>query len=374
MGNDGFINRPMAIALDAVRGLAAVMVLLGHAVQIGVYDGPWPFGQRLQHNPVVIFFVLSGLVIATSALRGKGGLLDYTVARVARIMPVALFALAFGSIAYFVGTSLQLDGYHHAVQYRTPTVQTVLFPLFFLSERGNGNGPLWNPPYWSLVYEVWFYALFGAAFYLRGVRRWLVLGALGVLATPKLLVMFPLWLLGALLARFAPDKGLPLPASLAAIVAGGGLWRWCNETPVSLGSMDWAWQREWMLNVGFSQYAITDTGMGLGIMLIFLGMRPFVTALAGVMDRIDRPARWLAGCSFTLYVMHWPLLNLMRGFGWVAGDSLIAFAGLMAAVIAFAAFIARVTEHRRSAVRALLYRWLARAGGKGREPVAGTAG
>jgi peptidoglycan/LPS O-acetylase OafA/YrhL len=365
MGDHGFINRPMAIALDAVRGVAALLVLLGHAAQVGIYDGPWPFSERLQHNPVVVFFVLSGLVIATSAIRARGGLFDYAVARAARIMPVALFALAFGTLAFLASGWLPYPVAGQLPQYRTWDAQALLLPLVFLSERGDGHGPLWNPPYWSLAYEVWYYAIFGAAFYLAGVKRWLVLGALAVLAGIKVLALLPLWLLGVALARFAPADGLPLPASIAALLAGGALWKWCNATPLSINSLGAAPPIGWMSEWGYSEYAITDTGMGLGIMLIFLGMRPFVTMLASELDWIERPVRWLAGCSFTLYLLHWPLLNLMRGMGLVAGDSVALFAVMVAAIVALAGAVATLTEHRRGKVRAMLYQLVRKAGADG---------
>lgn len=365
MGDNGFINRPMAIALDAVRGVAAVLVLLGHAVQVGIYDGPWSFSERLQHNPVVVFFVLSGLVIATSAMRSRGGLTEYGVARAARIMPVALFTLAFGALAYLASGWLPYPVADHLEQYRTWDAQALLLPLVFLSERGEGHGPLWNPPYWSLAYEVWYYAMFGAVFYLAGVKRWLVVGALAVLAGIKVLALLPLWLLGVALARFAPEDGLPLPASIAALLAGGALWKWCNATPLSINSLGAASPTGWISEWGYSEYAITDTGMGLGIMLIFLGMRPFVTMLARELDWIERPVRWLAGCSFTLYLLHWPLLNVMRGLGVVAGDSLALFAVMVAAIIALAGAVATLTEHRRDKVKAVLHQLMHKAGADG---------
>jgi peptidoglycan/LPS O-acetylase OafA/YrhL len=93
MRDTPFITRPLSILLDLVRVLAALAVLVGHAVQLGHYRGPYPFTMLFQHNAVIVFFVLSGLVIAASVDRGGHRLGDYAVARLSRFLPVALPAL-----------------------------------------------------------------------------------------------------------------------------------------------------------------------------------------------------------------------------------------------------------------------------------------
>ena len=67
------------------------------------------------------------------------------------------------------------------------------------------------------------------------------------------------------------------------------------------------------------------------------------------------PIRWLAECSFTLYLIHWPILNLMHGLEIGAGDNPLLFILIVAAIIALAGQVARVTEHRRGDLR----RWIA---------------
>jgi len=70
----------------------------------------------------------------------------------------------------------------------------------FLSQSGAAYGPVWNPPYWSLCYEVWYYALFGAAVYLPPARRMLWLVLLAAIAGPRILLLLPVWLAGVWLA------------------------------------------------------------------------------------------------------------------------------------------------------------------------------
>ena len=96
----------------------------------------------------------------------------------------------------------------------------VLLPLVFLSESAIGQGLVWNPPFWSLVYEVWFYALFGAALFLRGWLRVLVLACFALIAGWKILLMAPIWLLGAALVHWQKHLCLPLSRSGLALVPG----------------------------------------------------------------------------------------------------------------------------------------------------------
>ncbi len=166
----GFVTRPLSICLDLVRFAAALVVLVCHAAQAGLYSGRLPGTPLAQHYAVVVFFVLSGLVIAASAARRRSTLGAFAIARAARILPVSVAALIFSTMAYLVTAALGGPAMHNDTYGQLSLGGTVL-PLLFLSESTWGAGPVWNPPYWSLCYEVWYYALFGAAVYLRGPGR-----------------------------------------------------------------------------------------------------------------------------------------------------------------------------------------------------------
>ena len=53
-----------------------------------------------------------------------------------------------------------------------------------------------NFPFATLDYEAWYYVLFGLAAFLRGRRRMAALAAAALLAGPKILLLFPIWLMG----------------------------------------------------------------------------------------------------------------------------------------------------------------------------------
>lgn len=355
MVQTGFINRPMSIALDAVRGLAALVVLLGHAVQHDIYSGPIPFPDVLQHQAVVIFFVLSGLVIANAAFQRPGTLADFTVARLARIIPVALFAVLFSALAWLVGHDAPNGIIDAPQRFNDPGIASLVLPLVFLSESEWGTGPLWNAPYWSLVYEVWYYALFGAAFYLRGWQRVAVLALLIPLAGLRVLLLLPAWLLGVALARWAPKNALSERVSALAILAGLALTLSASKLAFGLAPLLEAWTLPLAEHLYLSRYAMSDTLLALGVALAFLGLRTLADQRSATLDKYQRPIGWLADCSFTIYLIHWPILNLLHGYGITAGSSLLGLLAILALIVAFCGQVARITEHRRTDVR----RWLA---------------
>lgn len=372
MAEPGFLSRPLSLALDAVRGLAAVVVLMGHAVQLGLYTGPWPFDISLQHNAVVVFFVLSGLVIANSAFRRPSSLADYAIARLARVGPMVPVAVAAGLIAWGLA---QLDGAPISdvggPAYTTASLSAVVLPLLLLSETPFGVGPLWNAPFWSLVCEVWFYALFGVAFYLRGWRRVVVLALVATVAGFKVLLLLPIWLLGVALARWAPAGGLSPSRGLILLLAGLITGMVATSLQLTLNLLFADALGVPSSSLGFAQVVLADTLFGLGVVLCFLGLKPLAEQRAALVERLRPQIAWLAECSFTLYLVHFPLLMLARHYGVSAGDNPLLFAAALALIVALAGQVAKLTEHRRPQVRRWLAdRWAARSAPRQPQPAA----
>jgi peptidoglycan/LPS O-acetylase OafA/YrhL len=336
-----FINRPMSITLDLVRASAALAVLVGHAAQLGLYTGAWPFTVMLQHNAVVVFFVLSGLVIATSIERKKMTLVDYVIARCARILPVALFAMAF-TVAVFI-IAVKLAPQSIAIEDFDHLTARIVLPLFFFSESQIGLGAVWNAPFWSLCYEVWYYAIFGAAFFLRGRPRVLWIALLALMAGFKILILLPIWLMGVWLAHRRANDGTATLASVGYLIA--GLLIAVVATVDAEHTAQMLFQATG-LNLGFSEHVLTDLLLGVAVTLCLVGVRPLADKAAGILQFCERPIRSAAGMSFTLYVLHWPILLLLHSLSITGGESLPAFLGLLAAMCLFCAAVATVIERK----------------------------
>jgi peptidoglycan/LPS O-acetylase OafA/YrhL len=354
MREASFITRPLSILLDLARALAAMAVLVGHALQFGFFAGPTPLTLSFQHNAVMVFFVLSGLVIATSVDSGRVTLSGYALARASRILPVALPAVLFAAAVAWLDASLPAPLFGHDVGGVQPG--DVISALLFLTDSYQIELPM-NPPYWSLSYEVWFYALFAAATFLDGRRRavWLVL--LALVAGPNALLPLPVWLVGVALARIpqarrvSPALGTLFVAlaliSLAAVPLA--------ETPLHnllRTIVPWA--------MGYSLYALSDLLLAVAIALGFAGLRAVTADGAPWLEKIAGPVRYCANFSFSLYLLHWPILKLLRIAGLPSASTVPGFAAILLVPLAASAAFASVTEHRRHAVRALLERAIGR--------------
>lgn len=356
-----FITPALSILLDAVRAIAALLVLGGHAVQMEIYTGPYPFGPTVQHYAVIVFFVLSGLVIAHSVRSGNYTLRDYTIARAARIVPVSLFAVAFSTAIYLLLASRGLFPLVAPDLNNQFSLEAVVLPVLFLSESGDGAGPLWNPPYWSLTYEVWFYALFGAGLFLKGTRRIIVVALFCWLAGWRILVMMPIWLIGAALVRYGtvwePAKAThaTILALLALVLMSVSRIYAFDAQPLMFN-----FHAQFGYLLRFSEYALTDLLFGVGVAMLFVAFRYFATQIESGLRSAEPGIKWLAGFSFSLYILHWPMLSALSALGIGAGTSPLAFLALLGGIIGACALIAQFTEYRSRDVRAWMTRVIAR--------------
>ncbi len=163
--------------LSAYRGLAALLVSVGHLEQVFIrpYSSVYsPYAGLLAQASVMVFFVISGYSIASSASRlinKPNPVYEYVLKRLCRVLPplitaITLMYFLFLIAPYFFATGsndfLKGKGLVRAGLYFD--LCQVLGSLFFLNgfftTTPNSNGPLW-----SLSYEVWLYGIFFSLFY-----------------------------------------------------------------------------------------------------------------------------------------------------------------------------------------------------------------
>jgi len=292
-------------------------------------------------------------VIAASALHRPTTFARFAIARMARILPVSLAALAFATLAFIIVTTLG-GSPQHTDTYGQLSLRGTILPLLFLSESPWGAGPVWNPPYWSLCYEVWYYALFGAAVFLRGPMRIVTLCAFALLAGPRILLMLPVWLVGVTLV-LTPAARRAGPAAGAALLAAGLAGAWFHTEFVMPGlHLMRALAHPFEAQLSFSRFALSDFLLALCVAAACAGLRALATRWPAPSRLVAAPARVLAGFSFTLYLFHWPLLLVAKSVGITAGPSLPGFAAEIAIIVAFCYAISLGTEQQRDRVRALL--------------------
>jgi peptidoglycan/LPS O-acetylase OafA/YrhL len=302
--------------------------------------------------------VLSGLVIAHVVHTKPGGAGTYVFDRATRLLSVALPALLLGFVLDRMGTRIAPDVYPGWAYVELPLWEILLRGLTFSNEWNGLAARLGsNGPYWSLSYEAAYYALFGIAVYTRGVRRILLLALGGWVFGPNLLLLLPAWLMGVavqgVLARGGVAHGraalalavLPVVAYVLALRLGvPDLLR----VPIA----------EYRATLRFSDEFIWNNLLAVLMALHLLGMAGL---LRGRRDFRNAAAiRWLAGGSFSLYLVHYPVLQALAAMGLDSSD-LVEDVLLIAATLAICYGFAELTERRLALFRGALTRmrwWL----------------
>ncbi len=367
-----FSDTTASVLLDAIRGVAAILVLLEHWRNAFFVDLPQVPSHRTLlspvyllcaagHQAVVIFFVLSGYLISGSVLRAfdrhEWSWRQYLAHRLVRLWIVLLPALILGACWDRLGLHSQWApalysgaNYNHMVGDVTQSLswqdflgnaaflQTVLVPTF------GSNGALW-----SLANEFWYYILFplAACIAWRIYRKPLPVAISGlafclvaIFVTRDILLAFPVWLLGVLL-HFIPRRVTSPFARIAAAFAYAIVF----FAAVVLE------HRHWHIS-----QALSD---------LILGIATFVLlwVLLGAVNRakqtaLSRLSRATARFSFTLYLAHTPILIFLVAM--LAGDTrwspgvktgLTAFAALLI-IVGYSWLLASLTEFKTDRVRA----------------------
>jgi peptidoglycan/LPS O-acetylase OafA/YrhL len=311
------MKQAFSIWLDALRIAATLIVVVSHIAYPRFTDGTyiWIRDLNLGSDAVILFFVISGLVIAKAAER-DAILSRYAFNRATRIysvmVPALLLAWAFDRIGFGIDPAAYPPPFYQSL----PLATFLLRGLTFSNEWGiadpvrlGSNGPLW-----SLSYEVAYYALFGVVVFLTGVRRLACALLLALVVGPNVFLLIPAWLMGVWLWRRIRSEGQPrlspraalLLAVLPAALYGLALWL---SVPLLLLQVT-----ETLLPASipvsalrFSNEFIWNGMIGALFTLHLLAMSRLLTDWR----RGAFAIRWCAQASFSVYVTHYPALHLM---------------------------------------------------------------
>ena len=314
-------------ALDLFRGMAAILVMVGHARSFVLVDFPdvlhkdnlalkaLYFVTSLGHSAVMVFFVLSGFLITRSIVQAeKHGTWTwhrYAVQRLARLWVVLLPCLLLGGLWDTLGITLTHSPFYQgllsdvlksaparpgvAVDATTLLgnvifLQTLLVPCF------GSNGPLW-----SLCNEFWYYCLFPLLYVGWHRRNHLptLLSCLGIsgalvfgLLSKAVLLAWPCWLAGSIVVWLHQRR--VLVRVLGHPVGAGG--------SVILFVITLAVGKLGVLSPILSDYLVT---FGFSALL-----------MSGLywQRRNARPIMLFSGMSYSLYLSHFPILAFLSAF------------------------------------------------------------
>jgi len=373
-----FSKSRASVTLDAVRGIAALLVFTDHwrhAFFLELRDLPsHPLLLTLLyiftacgHAAVVVFFVLSGFLVGGSVLRAfernRWSWKQYLTHRLVRLWIVLIPALLLGAFwdhftlhnilrnpahsnSFILAkifpnmlSSLNLpDFFANAVFLQNLQIPLSLHRIALLPNFGS-NGALW-----SLANEFWYYLLFPLA--LLAVRKGTRLPHRILLAVAFLLVsvfvgktvmlLFPIWLCGVVLIHL-PTIKLPRIGHVLSAIAYAVVFLVC-------------------VSLGHSHSGLADLLLSIFTTAFLWTVLSDATTPAPLGIRSALP-RAVARFSYTLYLVHMPLLYFIANYlvhGSVWAPSLSAFALAFTVWFAIAAYawgVANLTEFHNDSVR-----------------------
>ncbi len=197
--------------LNIYRFSASFLVFIFHMGYFSGYRLGWI--GNLGDEAVLAFFVLSGVVIAYSATTKHSGLVDFSIARFSRLWSVVIPAIFLTFILDTLGQRLSLAAYGNLHPYDLEKwIVSSVASVLFLNQIWHFH--LWigsNGPFWSVSYEFWYYVIFASIFYFAGWRKLVAVALCVAIAGPKILIAFPVWLIGVavylLIAKYGPSRG-----------------------------------------------------------------------------------------------------------------------------------------------------------------------
>ena len=363
--------------LDCLRASAAFLVLLGHTrnwflLNIDAIEHPslvmkafW-FVTVLQHEAVVVFFVLSGFLVGgaiTSAI-GKGtfDLKTYLIARFVRIYVVYVPALVLTALVFWIARGVLQDFGEGTIRpifsEQQPDLGGLRAMLCHISGLQGFACAAWtqNPPLWSLGYEWSLYliapVILGVAAtsgppLLRALFVVLVLAATAAIATSfqDWAFWYFAWFTGVGAAWVFRTKHLPALAGIAGLALAAAAMMIARLKLVGA-------------------HEATDIAITLGIALA-VSCRAIATFRFGA-----RFFEWAASFSYSLYAIHLPLVFLLiaifQNLGFPTHKtlpgpvslSLMAISVLVPVLFAYG--FSLVTERQTDRLRGLLKKRLSR--------------
>lgn len=339
------LSETFSLYLDLTRFVAALMVVLAHYLQYNIVTGDLAsLIPSMGREAVVVFFVLSGFVIAYVTENRATTAREYIAARCGRIYSVVLPTLILG---WLLAEAL---GNHGLYQLAKPYVYIPLHLLFLGQSWNLSEVPPMLGPFWSLCYEVWYYVLFGVAYYLKGWCRIVgVIAVLGIMGF-KLWLLLPVWLSGVALYHLQTRLALAQSTARLGFAVSLSLLAIYNVASIevvlrNLATTFWPFSR---LPLGSSERFLGDYLVCVLVVVNFLCAR--FAGLSGLL-KYGRQIRAVASYTFTLYLAH--MLVVLTWLQIYAHESknLYDIVGITIAVGLVTVALAQLTERRKAIFR-----------------------
>ncbi|QHE59821.1 acyltransferase family protein [Rossellomorea vietnamensis] len=361
----------VSVFLDLIRGISAVLVVMEH-LSSRLFVG---YGNVENQNvlskilyllnilggpSVIIFFVLSGLFISRSVLKAvyesKWSWQSYLINRLSRLLVVLVPALILTFILDIIAVnSFGYEGYTNIFD----NLSAFIGNLFFLQNIFVGVYGS-NAPLWSLNYEFWYYMLFPVLLLLFFTKQKkvfkLIYALIAVLIFStvgmRMNSYFLIWLVGTFIlvlprVNFLKKGFIPVLALIILFVA------MIIRPLVMTGRL---FTDKWTENL-FGVDLFVGIAFGLFIYTLLHIVAEKIRFIE--FNVLSKISKLIAGFSFSLYLIHYPIINTVyywaekNGFSGMQ-PSLISVAlegALILLVCIIAYYFSRMTEAQTNVVR-----------------------
>lgn len=354
------MNQIVSIYLDLVRFLAATLVFIAHANYDRFTSGWLDDLSGYGNDAVMVFFVLSGYVIAYVTDKREDNYKAYFLARFSRLWSVVVPALALTVVLDYVGSRVDYSIYAGWWFRSDDPIWRLLTNLFFVNELWFSSvRPFSNGPFWSIGYEFWYYVAWAALAFGKSIWRWIIFALAALVMGPKILLLLPVWLFGV----FAYEKSKtfePSPFLGWILIVGSILFYGAyqhfeiegylrSETLRVLGP-------ELVKDLSFSDRFVSDYLVGILVAAHFVGIILASNQLGFLLRHIKRPIQFLAGYTFSIYLLHYPLMHFFAAVIKNDPDNWFHQMIILVCTIASILLIGTFTEKKKSTVRRILDR------------------
>lgn len=310
-------------SLDGVRGVASLVVVVYHCSLVAMPHLDGTLATWLTQSPsklifagteaVLVFFVLSGFVVALPVLRDGFSWSRYYPTRVLRLyLPVwASLVLATALIALVPrDPDLMPDGsWMRNAQAATVTPDLFLREASLFTPSYDINNVLWSLR-WELIFSLALPLFVGAAVLLRRHALLAAVVACALTVTGRVigvdaLVYLPVFLLGTLMAVRLDDllEWARRPRHAAF---------WPTLTALALVLLICSWLARPIAEPGSIPGRLVWGLAGAGAALVIIAGVGW-PYLRGLLER--RAPQWLGRVSYSLYLVHAPLIGTL-GYLW----------------------------------------------------------
>ncbi len=339
--------------LDALRAIAALLVVYAHLSHYLLRGVRGVSAEWLNAGPagVMLFFLVSGYIIPAS-LERHGSLRRFWVSRLCRLLPLYLVVAAL-VVGLGVAGVIPLDPAITRDPVTAGVAHATMLPFLL-------GGPLVTPVFWTLTFEMVFYLLVGALFAVRlhrgsGIAA-AVLAVVAVVTAPlaphliaatpaasrTLTVVTAALLVAGLGAVVSGRRSAVVPGALLLGVLAGTL-AVANQDPAHVwdgllilavmftgtviyraehGQTGW-WQpalvgtvvaaallANWFAELE-SLHALTVRYCTRSVLTLLVFAGAFALAMATRRRRLPRWPAWLGMISYSLYLVHYVLIQVL---------------------------------------------------------------